>query len=42
LGNDGRIRRPFIGAIQLHVPLYEAIDHLLQRGLVPPPTFPVQ
>jgi hypothetical protein len=31
-----------IGAIQLHIPLGKALDHLLQGRLVTPTTFPVQ
>jgi hypothetical protein len=42
LRDDRRIRRPLIRAIQLYIPLYQAIDQLLQGGFVTLTTFPVR
>jgi hypothetical protein len=42
LRDDRRICSPLICAIQLHIPLGEALDHLLQGRLVTLTTFPVQ
>lgn len=42
LGDDGRIGAPLVGAVHCDVPLREAIHHLLQGRLVPPPTCPVE
>lgn len=42
LWHDRRIRGPFVWAIQLHMLLRRVIDHLLQRGFVPPPTCPIE
>jgi hypothetical protein len=41
LRDDRRIGGPLIRAIQLHVPLGEALDQLLQGRFVTPTTFPV-
>jgi hypothetical protein len=40
--NDRRIGRPLLRAIQLYIPLGQAVHHLLQSRLVAPPTFPIQ
>jgi hypothetical protein len=42
LGDDERIGDPLIRAIELHIPWRQAINQLLQRRLVTPPTCPVQ
>src|SRR4029450_8350895 len=40
--DDRRIGSPLVRAVHFDVPFGQAIDHLLQRRLVPSPTFPVE
>src|SRR5262245_28570727 len=40
--DDRSICGPLVRAVHFDVPLREAIDHLLQRRLVPSPPFPVE